>query len=90
MTSSSALSLFTEIQDSEEDRRKSADLSSPPSGWQNAVLEGEDWKVTITSKHELETSSDLPHKTVTITPKIPAAVVEEEVFVEEQQVWISS
>jgi hypothetical protein len=38
---------------------------------QSSILTGENWKVTISSKHELEASADLPHKVVTITPKTP-------------------
>ena len=32
-------------------------------GWQSSLLEGEDWKVTISSKHELLTSTDPGDKT---------------------------
>jgi hypothetical protein len=35
-------------------------------GWQSSVLEGEEWRVTISSRHELLTSSDPDNKTVII------------------------
>ena len=45
-----------------------------PEGVQSSMFDGENWQVTISSKHELETSSDMPHKTVTIRPKTPPPV----------------
>ena len=33
------------------------------------LVEGEEWKVTISSEHTLETSADTPRKTITVTPK---------------------
>ena len=45
-----------------------------PEGIQSSMFDGENWQVTISSKHELETSSDMPHKTVTIRPKTPPPV----------------
>ena len=46
---------------------------------QNAILEGEDWKVVISSRHELATTSDEPNRTVIITPKQKVLEVETEV-----------
>lgn len=40
-------------------------------GIQSSVLEGEEWRVTISSKHELLTSSDPDNRTVIIRPKTP-------------------
>jgi hypothetical protein len=40
-------------------------------GLQTSIMDGEEWKVIISSKHELETISDFPNnKTVMITPKV--------------------
>lgn len=42
------------------------------------LIDDEEWKVTITSKHELETHSDDPNKVVIVKPK-PVEEVKEEV-----------
>ena len=38
-------------------------------GGKAQLMEGEDWKVTIQSEHQLETVADTPGKTITVTPK---------------------
>ena len=45
---------------------------------QNAIMEGEDWKVVISSRHELATTSDEPNRTVIVTPKQKVIEVEAE------------
>ena len=50
--------------DSSVDRR-------PASSSQKEQFEGEDWKVTISSEHQLETIADTPRTTVVVTPKPP-------------------
>jgi len=56
---------------------KKVDLTNFAAGLQTSIMDGEEWKVIISSKHELETISDFPNnKTVMITPKVVAKEAE--------------
>ena len=50
----------------------------------SSILEGENWNVTVTSAHELETLSDVPPKAVTITPKTKAVEAKKAIAVKQQ------
>jgi hypothetical protein len=49
------------------------------------LFEGEDWKVTIQSEHQLVTESDTPRKTVVITPKPDDNTKQEELKTDEEE-----
>ena len=73
--------------ESEEDKKSDAGQTGENvSQNQNALLEGEVWKVVISSRHELETLNDLSNRTVIVTPKIQQKVVVEEAKEEEKVV----
>ena len=56
--------------------KKSPKTSSSDEG-KEKLLEDEEWKVTISSKHELETTSDDNEKTVTVKPRAVEQVTAE-------------
>lgn len=58
----------------EKEAEEKSKAATSGGGWQSSILEGEEWRVTISSKHELLTSSDPDNKTVTIRPKTPPKV----------------
>ena len=63
---------------------KEAQKEVTPGEGSTSFFDGENWKVTISSKHELATSSDLPHRTVTIMPKTPPPEVKKAAAVKQQ------
>ena len=58
----------------EKEAEEKTKAATSGGGWASSILEGEEWRVTISSKHELLTSSDPDNKTVTIRPRTPPKV----------------
>jgi hypothetical protein len=69
----------------EPDKEAQKEVTPVEGSSSTSFFDGENWKVTISSKHELATLSDLPHKTVTITPKTPPPEVKKAAAVKQVQ-----